>query len=259
MPRGVKKHLKRLNAPKKWMLAKMGGVWAPKPSAGPHKSRECLPLVLILRNRLKYALTGDEVQTICMRRLVEVDGKVRTDTRYPAGFMDVISMPKAGDNFRLLYDTKGRFVLHRILEEEAKYKVCKVVKKAMGRKKVPYIVTHDGRTIRYPDPLIKVNDSVKVSIETGKVMEDGVLKWDVGALCMIVKGRNAGRVGVITAKEKHLGSFDIVYVKDSTGHMFATRMTSVFIIGKDKPAVSLPKRKGIKLSILEERAMKVKQ
>ena len=28
---------------------------APKPSPGPHKTRECLPLVLILRNRLKCA------------------------------------------------------------------------------------------------------------------------------------------------------------------------------------------------------------
>lgn len=28
-------------------------VQAPKPSAGPHKQRECLPLLLILRNRLK--------------------------------------------------------------------------------------------------------------------------------------------------------------------------------------------------------------
>ena len=26
---------------------------APKPSPGPHKTRECLPLLLILRNRLK--------------------------------------------------------------------------------------------------------------------------------------------------------------------------------------------------------------
>ena len=26
---------------------------APKPSAGPHKTRECLPLILLLRNRLK--------------------------------------------------------------------------------------------------------------------------------------------------------------------------------------------------------------
>ncbi|KNB43482.1 hypothetical protein JH06_3011, partial [Blastocystis sp. subtype 4] len=30
--RGPKKHLKRLNAPKHWMLNKMGGVWAPHPS-----------------------------------------------------------------------------------------------------------------------------------------------------------------------------------------------------------------------------------
>jgi small subunit ribosomal protein S4e len=33
----------------------------------------------------------------------------------------------------------------------------------MGPNKVPYIVTHDGRTIRFPHPDIKKNDSVKVS------------------------------------------------------------------------------------------------
>ena len=69
------------------MLNKMGGVWAPHPSCGPHKLRECLPLILIIRNRLKYALTNHEVKMICMQRLVKVDGKVRTDSTYPAGFM----------------------------------------------------------------------------------------------------------------------------------------------------------------------------
>merc|ERR1711924_64620 len=49
---------------KHWMLEKMGGTWAPRPSTGPHKLRECLPLVLILRNRLKYAPTNKEVQRI---------------------------------------------------------------------------------------------------------------------------------------------------------------------------------------------------
>ncbi len=60
---------------------------APKPSAGPHKTRECLPLAVLLRNRLKYALTLKEVGLILMQRLVKVDGKVRTDRNYPAGFM----------------------------------------------------------------------------------------------------------------------------------------------------------------------------
>merc|ERR1712139_658399 len=105
MARGPKKHMKRLNAPKHWMLDKMGGTWAPRPSTGPHKLRECLPLVLILRNRLKYALTNKEVQKILMQRLVKVDGKVRTD---------VISLEKSDEHFRLMYDAKGRFVLHRL-------------------------------------------------------------------------------------------------------------------------------------------------
>ncbi|KAL8542112.1 hypothetical protein ACS0TY_003097 [Phlomoides rotata] len=47
LARGLKKHLKRLNAPKHWMLDKLGGAFAPKPSSGPHKSRECLSLILI--------------------------------------------------------------------------------------------------------------------------------------------------------------------------------------------------------------------
>lgn len=33
---------------------------------------------------------------------------------------DVISIEKTGENFRLIYDTKGRFAVHRITPEEAK-------------------------------------------------------------------------------------------------------------------------------------------
>lgn len=60
---------------------------APKPRSGPHKQRECLPLVLFLRNRLKYALNNDEVKKILNQRFVKVDGQIRTDPKYPAGFM----------------------------------------------------------------------------------------------------------------------------------------------------------------------------
>ncbi|CAN0164928.1 unnamed protein product, partial [Hapterophycus canaliculatus] len=69
---------------------------------------------------------------------------------------DVVQIQKSGDLFRLLYNTKGRFVLHRISEEESKFKLCRVNKVEMSKNKIPYLVTHDGRTIRYPDPLIKV-------------------------------------------------------------------------------------------------------
>jgi len=253
MARGPKKHLKRLNAPKAWMLDKLGGIFAPKPSSGPHKSRECLPLILLLRNRLKYALTRREVTLILMQRLIKVDGKVRTDSNFPAGFMDVIEIAKTDEKFRLLYDTKGRFALQKVTPEEAKFKLCKVRKLQLGAKGIPFIGTHDGRTIRYPDPLVKVHDTIKINLESGKIVE--FIKFDVGNLCMITGGRNLGRVGVITSKERHPGSFDIVHVKDVTGNTFATRTTNVFVIGKgSKSLVSLPKGKGVKKTILEEAA-----
>jgi hypothetical protein len=66
---------------------------------------------------------------------------------------------------------------------------------------VPFLSTHDGRTIRYPDPLIKKNDTVQIDIKTGKIT--AFLKFDVGNLAMVTKGANIGRVGVIVSKEKH--------------------------------------------------------
>jgi len=258
MARGPKKHLKRLNAPSHWMLAKMGGTWAPRPNTGPHKLRECLPLIILLRNRLKYALTRREVTAIVMQRLIKVDGKVRTDINYPAGFMDVISIEKTGEIFRLLYDTKGRFYLKKIEREQEKFKLGKVKRVEVGAKGIPYLTTHDGRTFRYPDPLIAVNDTVKIDLKQNKIVD--FVKFDNGNLAMITGGRNLGRVGVVEHREKHAGSFEVVHIRDASGSTFATRLTNVFIIGKgNTPMISLPNRKGIKTSILEEAAHRQKK
>ncbi|AOW03993.1 40S ribosomal protein S4 [Yarrowia lipolytica] len=259
MARGPKKHLKRLAAPSHWMLDKLSGTYAPRSSAGPHKLRESLPLVIFLRNRLKYALNGREVNAILMQRLVKVDGKVRTDSTFPAGFMDVIQLEKTGENFRLVYDVKGRFAVHRITDEEAAYKLGKVKRVQVGKKGIPYLVTHDGRTIRYPDPLIKVNDTVKIDLATGKITS--FVKFENGNIVMTTGGRNMGRVGTITHRERHEGGFDIVHIKDALDNQFVTRLTNVFVIGEgNKSLISLPKGKGIKLSIAEERdARRAKQ
>ena len=97
----------------------------------------------------------------------------------------MVTLEGSSDRFRLLYDVKGRFVLHRIDENEAQYKLCKVVKRQLSSKKIPFIVTHDARTIRFPDPTVKVNDTVKVDLKTNKVI--GHVKFEVGNLCFITK------------------------------------------------------------------------
>jgi len=99
-----------------------------------------MPLIVFIRNRLKYALNARETKAILMQRYVKVDGKVRTDATYPAGFMDVITIEKTGENFRLVYDTKGRFTVHRIQTEEADYKLGKVKRVQLGRKGIPFLL-----------------------------------------------------------------------------------------------------------------------
>lgn len=147
------------------MLSKLGGIYTTRAGTGPHKRGESIPLAILLRNRLKYALTGREAITIVKDKegLIKVDNKIRRDPKFPLGIMDVVTIEKTGEHFRLLYDVKGRYQAHKIDEKEASFKLCKVIRKAMGVNKIPYIVTHDGRTIRFPHPDIKKNDTVKVN------------------------------------------------------------------------------------------------
>jgi small subunit ribosomal protein S4e len=246
--------MKRMFAPHNWFLDKCAGVYATRPSTGPHKLRECLPLNVLLRQRLKYALNNLETIKICRDKdaNIKIDNRVRRDHRFPLGLMDVVTIDKTGENFRMLYDVKGRFQAVRIDEKEAQFKLCKVVRKRLGKNKVPYIVTHDGRTIRYPHPDIKQNDSVKLNLDTNEV--DGVIKFDNGATVFVSGGNNIGRVGILSSIEAHAGSYDIAHVKDSQGRVFATRKDNIFIIGEGKnPLISLPKRLGIAVSLLEER------
>uniref|UniRef100_A0A9L0JNQ1 Small ribosomal subunit protein eS4 N-terminal domain-containing protein n=1 Tax=Equus asinus TaxID=9793 RepID=A0A9L0JNQ1_EQUAS len=119
MAHGPKKHLKCIAAPKHWMLGKLICVFVPCPSTGPYKVRECLSLIFfVLRPGRK------EVRKICMQQFFKIDGKVQTDTAYPDGFKDVISIDKTRETFCLIHDTKCCFAVHCIIPEEAKYKSC---------------------------------------------------------------------------------------------------------------------------------------
>ena len=51
-----------------------------------------------------------------------------------------------------------------------------------------------------------------------------------------------------------VGSYDIVHIKDAAGNQFATRLSNIFLVGKgNKAMVTLPRGKGVRLTIAEER------
>jgi small subunit ribosomal protein S4e len=126
----------------------------------------------------------------------------------------------------------------------------------MGPKGIPFIVTHDGRTIRFPNPKIKRNDTIKLNLKSNEIMSH--YKFSIGAYCMITKGNNIGRVGTIIRVEKHPGSYEIIHIKDNNGLEFSTRTSNVFVTGTNQHEVALLKRHS-RLTIISERNIRSKR
>ena len=168
--------------------------------------------------------------------------------------MDVINVAKTNESYRMLYDVKGRFNLVKVKGAESHVKLLKVKSKAVGPNKIPYIVTHDGRTIRYPHPELNEGDTLKFDLEKNAISE--WFKNEPGHLAYITGGNNVGRVATILHVERHLGSFDIVHLRDANGKTFATRRGNVFIIGNKKSSITLPEGDGKYLNIMEEKALR---
>ena len=106
MARGPKKHLKRIRAPKSWLMDKMGGNFAVRPTTGPHKLNESIPILIFLRDKLKAAMNYNEVKMILHQKegAIKIDKKIRRDPKYPIGLMDTIEIPKMNAFWRALYD-----------------------------------------------------------------------------------------------------------------------------------------------------------
>merc|ERR1712178_379236 len=136
-------------------------------------------------------------------------------------------------------------------KKEHNIKLCKVKKRTMGPNKIPYIVTHDARTIRFPDPNIHVFDTVKIDLTSGNVLE--TLKLEVGKNVLVTGGANRGRVGTIVNRTRLQGAFDMINIRDANGNSFNTRIDNCFVIGeKDKSSITLPRGAGLKQTIIEQ-------
>ena len=58
-----------------------------------------------------------------------VNGRVRKEKSFPIGIMDVISIPQLKENYRIVYNDKGKFTAISISEKEAEVTVSKIVGK----------------------------------------------------------------------------------------------------------------------------------
>ncbi len=240
--KGAKRHLKRLAAPTSWYIHRKTYKWAVRPRAGPHSMGTSIPLIYIVRDYLGYAKTAREARKILNEGKVLVDGRVRKDYKFPVGIMDVISIPETGEHYRVIPNRIGKLILQPISEEEAKIKPLRINNKRMVKGAKVQLNLHDGSnhlvTMAEKDGFM-TSYTILMKVPEREVVE--VLPFNIGAYVFVTQGKNVARKGkVVEVRQFPMGWPDVVTIEDENGEKFDTLKEYAFVVGKDKPQISLP-------------------
>ena len=236
-------HLKSLAAPKHYPTIRT--VFTVAPSPGPHPAEESIPLLIIVRDFLKYAEDSASARKIIKMRKILVDGRVVTDHKFPVGLMDVVSIPETDEHYRIL-PLKGKGLRpFKISGEEASFKVGQIRRKMHVRGGDLQFTLHDGRNIRFKEVTEEVRsyktyDSFKISIPDQRILD--YVRLDKGVYALIYRGSKMGMHGRVVDIRREVIYPDKPTVTIETSNMarVTTRITHVIPVGGEEPWVQLP-------------------
>lgn len=226
----MKKHLKRLAAPRSWNILRKEARFITHPQPGGHRLSSGLPLLTILRDMLHYGQTAREVQKILHATEVQVNGKHQQDHRFLVGLFDIVSIPALKESYRIILDKKGRLMTTKIDEKERTVRIAKVIGKTVTKKNTIQYHLHDGSNLLL-DKNANVGDTLVLSVPDNTVKE--LLPLREGMHIFLSQGKHAGDSGVLKTMSGH----QVVYRKEE--HDIETAKRYVFVTGKEKPLITL--------------------
>lgn len=238
----MKKHLKRLAAPRSWKIHRKEHTWATRPSPGPHGLEESVPLLFILRDVLDLCDTAREGKRIISSRRVLVDGKPVTNHKHPVGLMDVISIPEVNMHYRMLLDRRGRLTLVEINEKEATWKLVRIENKATTKGGKIQLNLHDGRNLLLKSNKYRTGDVLKIEVPTQKII--GHYEFKKGSKVMLSSGKHVGEIATVKKYEKSRNPRENI-VEFQEG--FSTTKRNVFIVGKKSLEVLPPETSALQV------------
>lgn len=231
----MKKHLKRLPAPRSWAIPRKREFWVSKPSPGPHPLEGSVPLGLILRDMLKVCDTAREARHILNTRAVTVDGRAVSDPKFPVGLMDVVSLGASKAHYRMLVDRRGRMHLTPVEAAEAKWKLCRIEGKTTVRGGKVQLNLHDGRNLLLEKEAHATGETLKLSVPDQKIQ--GQYDLAKGAAALITGGQHVGELGhVLEVHRTRNPRANVVTFTEG----FSTDIDKVFVVGKDTPEIHVP-------------------
>lgn len=231
----AKRHIKRIAAPKRWEIRKKTSKFIAKPNPGAHRLEEGVSLRVVFKEMLKRAITSKEAKKILHNNEILVDKTRRKDSKFIMGFMDVISISKTGEDFRMVINPKGKLELIKIDKKESNLKVSKIIKKTKIKGGNTQLNLSDSRNIIVDKDEYKIGDSLLLELPGQKIKEH--LKFEKDSIGYFIGGKLVGS----TQKIEGIKGKNVV-IKPKTGSSITTLKKYVFVIGKEKEAVTVVKR-----------------
>ncbi len=234
----MSKHLKRLATPWVWSIPKKNQIWAVKQSPGPHPIERSIPLLIMVRDMLGYCDTAREGRRIIGERNILIDQRIVTNYKMPIGFMDVISIPKAKENYRALFDMKGKLRPIRISKDRAFWKLVRVENITTIPGGRAQLNLHDGRNIltdKNDKKKYETQDVLKIELPSQKILDSFGL--EKGNVAMIIGGKHSGQIATIESYQIIKGPKPNI-VQFAEG--FSTIKDHVFVVGRKTPEITVP-------------------
>lgn len=234
----MSKHLKRLAAPRAWKIHKKASTWVPKPNAGAHAADKSVPVGILLRDYLSVVDSMGEAKRVVGNREILVDGRVATSHKTPVGLMDIVSIPKMEKNYRVVLDHHGRVALAEIPAAQAGWKFCRVENKTTVSGGRVQLNLHDGRNVLVKETTFKTGDVVKMALPEQKIVAH--YAFGKGMTAFITGGAHVGEFAKVEDVEVIRSPRPNLVNLKSGEQPFSTVKSYVFVVGKDKPEISLP-------------------
>lgn len=226
--------MKKLATPRPWPIEKKDFVWTAKPMAGMHWVEYSLPIITVLK-LLGKAKNKREAIKIIKDGDILVDGKARKEPKFAVGFMDVLSIPKIDENFRIIFSERGYVTLLPITKKDAAFKICRIEKKKNAKGGFQYTL-HDGRNLLSKEKY-KTGDVLKLSLPDQKIMD--CFAFEKGNLAYIIEGKHIGKIGKLKEIERGTMTRPAMAAITADKEEINVPTRCCFIIGKDKPEIKV--------------------
>jgi small subunit ribosomal protein S4e len=232
-------HLKRLNAPDSWHVAKKTTKFITKTAPGPHNAN-AMPIAIWLRDHMGFARNLKEVKQILHQNDVIINGKPCRDPKMGIGIFDIIALPRMGKYFRMLRGKHGRHQAVEIDAEAAQSRLCKIQNKTIiAGGKVQLNLRYGANIIG--NNTYKPNDSVVISLKPEdrfRIIDH--FPFAAGNMAMITGGKHSGKVARIVEIVKTPGSVPnkIILEDEATNTRFDTIAPYIYMVGTKTPAIA---------------------